>query len=404
MTQKKRSPWATSHDDKSNKNAPELSVEAQQSEWIRQETIEIDQFLSTERATTLNHVVTNLLPRFPNEAYGLQILSLYAVHFDELHYGAMLLATGGQSIDDMVMDYLSLHEDDRDRLTFFTSQMDRLVELEMDKQYAQDAVAFKSSLIAQVLTLCDIYRENLKIEERNGEASDHVLGIIIEQLTNRKDSNLSAPYPTPQKEEPSQWPFIEPLLAFHENLKQLSLQSAATLAQLEFQVAQSEFPDTTIEAAILYAEIVEQYMTLMRNNLMQEIQDGTYFIELSPAVYDMAEMYGQDAHNPDVEWQLDENMMIQFKAGLLSARIIGAFEEEGLDEAEPARYTLLKRAARDFNDLVEEHYPVDMDKKPAFVKQYEQRLVASSYQDTQKSDIIDPEKTGRKASPSKPSL
>jgi hypothetical protein len=381
-----KSPWSQKFTDQA--DAITLSLEDQQSEWIRQETAGLLSFVQSERHATLQHAVNSILPRYPNQVYALQLLPVYAVHFDELTHGIMMLAEGDLSAEDLVSEFLDFDLDDQDQMTFFIDQIDLLVELEVAKQAATDETAFKTCFLKQVIVLADIYSDKLAMEDRNGEMSDDAISAVTASINKRIDEALDYKLVVQASSSINHWPMVAALSKFSKNLQILSAQSTAAFAQMDMQASLNGYNDPKLEMAIQYTEAIDAITSYLSNNILTFIEEEIYFLDLGYAMGELTALYGDKGSDPETEWELDENIATQTMYSILSGRYLRVLAEDGIAEQDPVYFQVLQQAIDHLEEVIEEKYPVQQDKKPEFIKEKEARVMETLEQEAQEGDTI----------------
>jgi len=189
----KPSPWGQNiaiADVNSIPSPPSLSLDDQKAIWVREEAQHILDFISSARHATLQHTVNNIIPRFPNQPFGLQLMSHFASHYDAIEAGVLDLLEGGD-LDQIMYDVLGLTPDTQDRLTFVTEERDQLVEQECAKEASTDEISFKMAILKQITSLNSAYGTSLAMDDCYGDVAENVISTVDQALRNRLDSKMT---------------------------------------------------------------------------------------------------------------------------------------------------------------------------------------------------------------------
>lgn len=358
----KPSPWAR----KDHEAAQPLSLEEQKTHWLQEELQDTLRFITTERHATLNHAAENYLPQFSNQMFGLQFLCVLATYFDDLEHAIETLGQSG-ALEDMAITALDLSPDEYDRLTFFAPCLDTMTELELAKEAASDQDSFKHAMAGQVLTICQMYKANLHIDDRGGPVSDEILDNLMAEMDMRRQSGFQMTFLHEEKQSIAHWPLVQVLVQVMQDLNNLALQAKAGQTATQYEMAALPYEDERLEAAEAYCSVVDAYTSSLSKHLAVHLQEEVYFLGLAEPIAEMIASYGAAAEDPDTPWALDEHMLMHWKIKELSTQILDKLAEDGLAQDDPVYYAILQKVAADITDTLIKAYPEQEDKKPDFM-------------------------------------
>jgi len=157
---------------------------------------------------------------------------------------------------------------------------------------------------------------------------------------------------------------------------------------LENQMEQLAYDDPKLQAAYLYSDALEAITSMLSRNLALGLQHDLYFLELAAPIAAFTTQYGDEANDPETEWQLDDNLFLQIKVTKMSENILNRIIADGIYDDDSASLAILNKVTQDLNDLIAQAFPIQEDKKPAFISAYENGSEKAILQDGATDDKL----------------
>lgn len=392
----KKSPWAREYDEAPAPLTAE-QIEILKGQWIREETAKFLEYNDHARHHALQDCVSKS-DQFPNKMSHIAFMIATASHFDMMEHYIIELASGGRTPESYVLEMTG---EDEDVLSFMSEQMDDMTTFEGHKAEAQDETEFKLAFIAQMVVAIDIYQSHLEYAEVNDEIGLMINDAAMTALEKRSSSKLKDGYEVKEKGSIAHWPMAGKIAEALTHLQSLHMQAAATLFAMENSGQSDQYQN---QAAYKFTQAVHDFTVLLRDNLQAGLGAEIYFQDFMQVQEQISELYGEEAYDPDTEWDLDENLLLQAKINILSHHIIANLLADNPYDDEPEFANLMAQVSAYFKEVIADKYKAEDASKPAFIAAHEKAVLDRIYQDTNDDDTLTEVQAAAQRPAAKPAL
>lgn len=369
------SPWARAQDD-----AAPADTAPDKAYWQEKAGERLIAFLEAERHYALNLFFQAQYPAYPNKIYALAVLDERLELLEALITGAAEIQEGGMSPEDLVAAATGARIS-KTGMKPYKKQVEEITQLERVKVATDEREHFEHAFALQFDTLVEAIEKMMGRKDLIDEDTAYIFERVHQGIEHMLE-NGAYPEAGPRGDI-AKWPMAEPLFKLAQNMQALAQQAQAYGLLIDYNAMAAGEP-MNAQAYVMseFCDAVHILAADLCTNLVMGLKDEIYMFDLTDAVEGFHALYGDEALDPETEWQLDDNMMTQVKLQALLTRLMEEYAGDEEMDAFPVLKVMLPHAAQIMFQCAEAAFPVQEELKPPFIRAREEKAARAEEAET----------------------
>lgn len=351
-------------------------------------------FLEAERHYALNLFFQAQYPAYPNKIYALAVLDERLELLEALITGAAELQEGGMTPEDLIAAATGARLS-KTGMKPYKKQVSEIIQLEQVKVATDDRQHFDHAFALQFDTLVDAIEKMLGRKNAIDTDMEYIFERVHQGIEHMLENDT---YPEAgPRGDIAKWPMAEALFKLAQNMQSLAQQAQACGLMIDYNAMASGDPMNPQSYVMSeFCDAVHVLASDLCTNLVAGLKDEIYMFDLTDTVEGFHALYGDEAIDPETEWQLDDNMMTQIKLQALLGRLMEEYAGDEELDAFPVLKVMLPHAAQIMMQCAENAFPVQDALKPPFIQAREEKAARAEDAETTAKPTQKPA-AGRKA-------